>query len=544
MWMRLPLRAAHRVLPGVGVVLVLLAVLAATAGPARAQAAASLASSRMLTRPASVGVAWRDDSALATWPPVPGADGYLVSLLRLRDGAVMVRQRVPAAERSADLPGLWPGERYAVAVQTLDSANRAGPPAVSRPGAPVPLFANTSTGFLDNALAAPGPLDADLWDQRTLTADQPAYGAAYIASPGETDLIAGCPAGSPCYGQPAVTVLRARAPFDWTGRTLTVRGEVDLKGDAHQSFGAILAPEVIAPGRVLDLGQRFFQPVALPMIELYSSRGETSLLYAAGYGGFPMVLAHTRNPTGVSGLRDDIVWRVSATHTSVQLDGATVFDLDWPASLPYATGYLSLFAEDDPRAGSSAQPTCDDAPNPCAVWHLGPWGFDAPWGDAQHATAAYAAGGCDLAGSATADGSPAVLCGAADLLAGETTAYAVPVADASGLAAAAVVFDARDLTMQGNLTLSINGGPPVGIPDVVPDGGASGSGAFGTYRVPIPPSLLMSGANRVIFRLQGETVSAVTLANVQIETVASAAAVPSALPPEPAPLSYWTAGSP
>lgn len=522
----------------------LVALLGTPAGATNAAPAATLAG-LPLARPASVSVEWRDGSALATWPAVPGADGYLVSLIRLRDQAIMAQQRVPTAQPVADLPGLWPGEQYVVAVQALDAANDSGRPGLSQPGASVPLSTAAAYGFLDDALQSPGPLDASLWDQRALYASGPTYGGAYAAGSGQTELVAGCPAGTACYGQLAVTTLRARAPFDWHGRTLTVRGEVDLKGDTYQSFGAILAPQVVGPTRVLDLGQRFFQPVALPMIELYSARGQTSLLYSAGYGAFPMVLARVPNPTGITGVRDDIVWRVSTTHTRVQLDGVTVFDLDWPTALPYTTGYLSLFAEDDPHAGSGAQPVCDDAPNPCAVWHLGPWGFDAPTGDAaQPATAAYMASGCDTTAVAAPDSlAPAADCDAADVSAGSSASYSVPVAGAPGLASAAVLFDASNLTVPGSLTLGVNGGAAIGVPDVVADSGQSGSGAFESYRVPISPSLLASGDNRVTFQLQNvPSGEAVTIANVQIETAARAPA-PARIPvPEPAPLSYWTAG--
>lgn len=502
----------------------------------------------LLARPASVSVRWRDDSALATWPAVPGADGYLVSLVRLRDGAVMARTSVPASQRIADLAGVWPGERYVVAVQTLDAANRAGRPALSEDGAATPLAPAAFAGFEDDALAV-GPLDASQWDQRTLSAGGPTDAAADVTGAGVTGLIAGCPDGSPCEGQRAVTVLRARAPFDWTGRALTVHGEVDLKGDAHQSFGVILAPQVVGPARVLDLGQGFFQPVALPLVELYTSRGTTSLLYSAGYGSFPMALARVPNPIGISGVRDDIVWRVSASHTSVQLDGVTVFDLDWPTALSFDTGYLSLFAEDDPGAGPGSQPICDEAPNACAVWHLGAWGFDAPAGAYSSAnppaTAAYDTAGCGPLSTAPADASgeppAAALCGATDVAAGAVATFAVPVASAVDLGEAGVVFEARNLALPGGLTLSINGGAPLGVPDVVADGGQSEAGAFEVYRVPIAPALLAPGVNHIAFQVPDASDGPITLANIQIEAVSRGATARTGASAEPAPLGYWSA---
>ncbi|HLZ21453.1 MAG TPA: hypothetical protein VKQ30_04945, partial [Ktedonobacterales bacterium] len=338
---------------------------------------------------------WSDSTALVTWDAMAGATGYVVTLIRSRDLGVIERYTVPASQRAGDAQGVWPGEWYQVAIQPLRPDGTAGKPVYSDPGRSAPISRQTYNGFLDQENRPAGTIDANLWDQHIFYSNVAMYGVTFVNDQLHYHILAGCPSGTPCHGQQSITVQNARVPVDWKNRTATIHGEVDLKGDFHEWFGAVLTPQIIGPDRVLDRVDRMFMPVTMPQLEIFTFEGETDLIYARGDGSQPSLLAHIPNPRGYNNVRDDIVWHVSATHTTILIDGKTAFDLDWPAPLGFTHGYLSLFAEDYPNSGGThGQPACDEPGQDCSLWHLDNWGFDAPAGQVQPTSRAYYAQGC------------------------------------------------------------------------------------------------------------------------------------------------------
>lgn len=490
--------------------------------------------------PGSITVGWGDSTALVKWASVPGASGYQVTLVRLKDMGVMEQFRTPASQLAADAQGIWPGEQYEVAVQALDSSGNAGPAVISSAGQSMPISRTTYNGFLDTENRPAGQIDTNLWDEHIFYSNKPMYGDTFVNGQLHYHLMAGCPSGSDCYDQQTITTMNARVPVDWKGRTATIHGEVDLKGDFHQWFGAVLTPQIIGPDRVLDRVDRMFMPVTMPQLELFTFQGETDLIYARGDGSQPSVLAHTPNPIGLNNVRDDIVWHVSTTHTTVQIDGKTVFDLDWPAPVAFTHGYLSLFAEDYPNSGgTNGQPACDQVPNDCSVWHIDNWGFDAPAGQVQPTSAAYYADGCGPYDGADGKMQQAGECDALNTNdVGNNPAVTVHVNSTANLTDAGVVFDAQRLN--GSLAVSVNGSAYVNVPDLATDRNIYD---YQSYRVSVPASALVPGANTVRFRVNNNPAGTIMIDNVQIETLSSVPYTPPALPAEPAPLGTWSGGT-
>lgn len=506
----------------------------------------SPAPARAATGPGGVNVSFMDSTALVHWQAVPQATGYQVTLIRIRDNAIMQQGKVPATQLAFDAQGIWPGEHYAVAVRSIDASGALSAPTMSGPGQSQPISRSTYNGFLDTMNLAAGQIDTNLWNEHVYYSFKPMQGDTFINGQLHGHLAAGCPVKSSCFDDQTVTSQNARVPFDMSGgRTLTVHGEVDLKGDAHQWFGAILSPQIVGPDRVLDEVDRFYTGVHIPQLELFTFQGRTDLLYAIGDGSDPKVLGSVPNPTGLNNVRDEIVWHTNSTHSQVLINGIVAIDVPLPGgALRFNTGYLTLFAENYPHSGgTNGQPACDIFPADCSVWHLDNWGFDAAPGVVQPATAAYYANGCgpypgkhDMAVSAVGCGqltSSGV---------GSTVTSTVDVTDASNLTSARVAFDALHLQTQDALTASVNGGAPVTVPYTITDGHAY---AWQSYVADVPAALLHTGANTVAFHLASRNaLGDVSVANVQLETVSSAPYIAPTLPPEPAPLGTWGGGSP
>lgn len=514
------------------IALLIIVGIAAYATPAIADAAVGA--------PASVSAQFGDSTALVRWQPVPNAAGYRVSLIRLSDMGVMEQQLVPSSQLAFDAQGIWPNKQYAVAVEAVDASGTLGPATLSAPGQSVPISRTQYNGFLDTMGLPQGQINTDLWNEHIFYSNVPMRGSTFINDQIHGHIAAGCPVGTSCYGQQTITIQNARVPLDFSGgRTLTIHGEVDLKGDSHQWFGASVTPQILGPDRVLDEVDRFFMPVSMPQLELFTFQGHTNLLYAAGDGSQPQELASVPNPTGINNVRDDIVWRISSTHTQVVINGHVAFDLNWPAPLAFSHGYLSLFAEDYPNSGgTNGQPMCDDFPHDCAVWHLDNWGFDAPAGQVQPTSRAYYSDSCGPYAGAKNLSVSAVACGEQSTSGvGSARSYTVNVADASNLTSARVAFDAQRLESQGALKVSVDGGSEVDVPYIANDRNVYD---YQSYTADVPASLLHIGSNTVRFRLaSGNTAGDISIANVQLETLSSTPYSPPQLPNEPAPLSTW-----
>ena len=477
---------------------------------------------------------WSDSTALVSWKAMAGASQYVVSLIRNRDLGIMERQTVPASQRMFDAQGVWPGEMYQVAVQPITANGAVGAPSYSAPGQAVPISRKTYNGFLDTENVVEGQIDPNLWDEHIYYSDGSKYGAFFVNNQMHYHIAAGCPGNTPCSGDQTVSDQNARVPIDWTGRVATIHGEVDLKGDFHQWFGVALTPQIIGPDRILDEVDRTYSPVSMPQLELFDFQGALRLIYAAS-GHVFQELATYPNPIGLNNVRDDIVWKVSNTHTTVVIDGKTAFDLDWPAPLSFSHAYLTLFAEDYPTSGgTNGQPACDDFPHDCSIWHIDNWGFDSATGN-QPQVAAYFEQGCASYHGNTDVGLPSHDCGGATFDNGGSGSVVVPHVRTDGVVAANVVLDAQQL--DGTLQVSVNGAKPVKVPYIATDRNIYNTQS---YLVQIPASALKSGSNRVTFSLSGNTAGAVSISNVQIEAMLSTPYVAPQLPAEPAPGGYWT----
>ena len=557
MWQRMTRRPQLVLVAAGSVVVLVVAIIAPSIGAPRntraqspAMAAGTSSPRAMPPRvrfPASphVHTVWSDSTVFVEWDAIPGAAGYRASLIRASDMGIMEQIALSASQTMWDGQGVWPGEWYFVAIQPLRASGDPGPAIYSAVGQSVPISYATYNGFLDKESRKAGQIDTNLWDEHIFYSNVAMYGDAFVNNQLHYHLAAGCPVRTPCAGQQTITAQNARVPLDWASRTVTIHGEVDLKGDDHQWFGAVLSPQIVGADRVLDEVDRFFFPLTMPILELFTFQGHTRLLYAKGDGSPPQELASIPNPRGFNNVRDDIVWRVSATHTTVIIDGTTVFDLSWPAPLTFTHSYLSLFAEDYPNSGgTNGQPVCDQFPNDCSIWHLDNWGFDAPAGHTQPTTTAYYAAGCGPYAAVDPREGAAVEandCGAINTndTRGAAT-FTIPKVTTTQLTDAGVVFDAQRLHTQGALTVSVNGHTAHAIPYVATDHNTYN---YQSYRVDVPASELVSGNNTVRFVLAGANGGdSVTIANVQIETTASTPHSPPAYPPEPAPIGTWTAG--
>lgn len=485
-----------------------------------------------------VSAKWSDSTVLVTWKALAGATTYQVTLIRLTDMAIMEQKRVPASQLAFDAQGIWPGEPYQVAVQPVLNSGTLGKAEYSTAGKAVPISRATYNGFLDTMNLPAGQIDTNLWNEHIVYSDQPGNGDTFINGQLHGHLAAGCPGA--CGNGQTLIAQNARVPLDFSGgRTLTIHGEVDLKGDDHQWFGVAVSPQVLGPDRILDQVDRFYKPLSMPQLQIFTFQGHTNLIYARGDGGAPQVLASVPNPTNINNVRDEIIWKLSSTHTTVLINGQSAFDLNWPAPLSFSRGYLSLLAEDYPQSGgSTGQPTCDQFPNDCAIWHLDNWGFDAPSSQTQPASRAYYSANCGPYAGTSDSAISANACDAsATSGAGSSVTYTVNVASTANLTGARVAFDALRLETTGALTVSVNGGAQAPVPYVAND---HNTYEYQSYVASIPATLLHTGSNTVTFhQVASNATGNITVANVQIETLASTPYTPPQLPPEPAPIGVW-----
>ncbi|MGZ6281776.1 MAG: hypothetical protein ACXWQ5_00660 [Ktedonobacterales bacterium] len=460
----------------------------------------------------------------------------------------MEQKTVPASQRVFDAQGIWPNEQYEVAVEALDASGAPGPAALSAPGQAVPIARSAYNGFLDTENVAHGQLDTNQWDVRLGLNETENQGGTFV----NNQLHYHLETANQNYNQTFVS-MRARTPFDFSnGRTMTVHGEVDLKGTFFNWFGAVLAGRAEGGDQIVDMIDRGHDPRKIPQVELFTDQNGLHLfedLPSAGYevgkpytGGF-----HTNN------VRDEIVWKVSATHVTVTIDGTVAFDTNWPAPLTFSTGYLHLMAENYPgnTGGTIPQTACDDIMADCNVWHLDNWGFDAPAGVQMPANAVYYTPGCGPVPSRELTIITFDSCGRLDNSGGwgflsargqtASTTFTLPANfDPASVATAGLAFDANGILSPTRLSYSLNGGPfaPVGY---VP----SRTNSWQSYRVPLDKTLLHAGTNTVTFK---DSVTGAwdtpQVANLQIETTLISAYVVPALPNEPAPLGTWGGGAP
>lgn len=521
-----------------------LAYTALSYGPQQASAAVGA--------PASVSVTWGDSTALVRWGAVPGATEYAVTLIRVRDQGIMEQFRVPSSQFAADAQGIWPGERYTVAVQAL-SGSALGPAALSAIGQAVPIDRSQYNGFLDTENRTMGSLDNNLFDVSL----NDFKGGVFVNDQLHYHLTAGSP-GNPDFHD-AIS-LRARAPLDWSGgRTAHLHGEVDFKGTNDSWFGVSLSPQAIGTDRMITLeGSNSSRPKQnaryMPQLTIINNDDGIHLFYAAGDGSIATSLGtEYHNPTNLNNVRDTLDWFVSTTHVKVLINGATAFDVALPQSLAFTRGYMTLFAIEnrDPHYLRS----CDTFGAQCDLWHLDNWGFDAnpstnPAGTSMPTLSAAWADTCGPYPGTGMVGMPGMSGAATGHLCGRTTLTSLgQTANAtvhltpgqiSNLASAAVAFDASKNLVQGHLEVKVNQGP-FQTPAYVT--GGNGDASYLPYVVGINPALLVAGANTVTVR-EATTGGAIDVANVQIETVSRTAFVVPPLPSQPAALGTWGGGSP
>ena len=469
--------------------------------------------------PSGVTVTWGDSTGLVRWPAVSGASGYQVTLIRASDKGIMQQFKVPATQLAADVQGTWYSEHYQVAVQAIDSSGQFGSASISAVGAASPISRSTYNGFLDQENRAAGAIDPNLWDTHIYDGFETNYGVTFVNGQLHYHLEAGDP-----NGHQTITTMRARAPIDWSGRTATIHGEVDLKGTFHNWFAAVLSPQATGPDRIMDLVDRGYSPRTMPQLELFDDQDGLHLLYVAGNHTAPQDLGHVPNPINLSNVRDDIVWKVSDTQVQVLLDGQPALNVTLPSALAFSHGYLTLAAEDYPGSTGGVHPpvACDAVMSACNIWHLDNWGFDAATGQ-QPATTAYYANGC-APYPATPSGSDFAQAGSV-----ECGSQTVNVTTTSGLTGAAVSFEAK---RPGHIQVSVNGGPWQTVSYIANDVNIYNAQ---DYVVTIPPSQLRSGANTVSYQLG----TGMSVFNTEIETISSAPYVAPAEPAEPTPLGTW-----
>lgn len=475
----------------------------------------------------NVNVQWGDSTALVSWTATDGASSYVVTLIRSRDLGIMERKTVPGAQLKFDAQGIWPDEWYQIAVQPVGMDGTMGRPSFSAPGQAVPLTHSLYTGFLDTGTRAPGSIDRNLWDQSGYNVGGVGAEEAGFVN---NELHFHIETGRIAYEQ-ALTGITARAPFDFTGRTGTIRGEVDLHGDFFVWFAAVLAPRHMDPTEFIDPTDRANNH-ALPFIELLNDDQGVRLFEAVpGQGALQLGPPAHPDYTYLN-VRNFLVWHVSTTQVQVTIDGQVAFDTDLPVPLPFSVGYLNLIAENYPGNGGGVRglPACDAEGKECTVWHLDNWGFDAPSGQSTMPDLGVAYDtGCEQpvlpAGLVEAPE-----CGMTDI-GGSGHAFTVHVADASPMKSAAVVFDLAD--GQGPIQASVNGGPLV-TEDPAWLGG-DGNSAGNGVTIPLDPALLHAGDNTILVR--AATGSAF---NLEVEQVFERPFTSPALPPEPNPIGHWS----
>lgn len=496
-----------------------------------------------LGAPQLASVLWGDSTAVAKWASVPGAAGYRVSLIRLSDMGVMLQKTLPASQTAWDAQGIWPGQQYAVAVEAIDASGAIGPATLSQPGQAVPISRSTYNGFLDTMDIAQGQIDTNLWDVRLGQDNPPNQGGTFINNQLHGHIEAG-----DMNGDQTFTSMRARVPFDFSGgRTLTVHGEVDLKGDRHNWFGATLSAQAIGGDQLIDLVDRPLEPRKIPQLELFTDQDGVHLFEALPNAAYEIGKPYTGG-YHTNNVRDELLWRVSTSHVSVTINGALAFDANLPAPLPFTTGYLTLMAEDYPGNGGGVTPpsACDAVMADCNMWHLDNWGFDATAGVLQPASAVYYTSKCGPYPSAEHTMVTFAECQRLDNTGGygflsvkgqtATATFTLPSTfDPSKVSSAGLSFDSNGLVSPTRLSVSLNGGPFTAI-GYVP----SRTNSWQSFRIPLDATRLKAGANTITFRDSvAGSYSTPQVANIQLETLLSSAYSPPQLPPEPSPIGTW-----
>ncbi|MGH2514084.1 MAG: hypothetical protein ACRDHP_00350 [Ktedonobacterales bacterium] len=552
MWRKIRRRPQLALVAVAGILVLIVAILAPIIGPrirsdlqppAQARAArATLATPHGTVLPSSTHVhtEWSDSTALVTWDAIPGAAGYVVTLIRSRDLGIMERYTVPATQLAGDAQGIWPGESYQVAIQPLGANGAAGTPEYSVAGMATPISRSTYNGFLDEENVADGQIDPNLWDVRLGQDAPPNQGGTFVNDQLHYHIEAG-----DLNGDQTFTSMRTRVPVDWTGRTATIHGEVDLKGDFHNWFAAVLTPTVVGGDHIIDFVDRGGKREVIPQLELFDDQAGVHLVYASGGGS----AAYELGPafTGaykLSNVRDALLWQVSASHITVTIDGQTAFDVALPQALSFTRGYLTLMAEDYPGStGGNIPPTaCDGVMHDCNVWHLDNWGFDAASGQ-MPTPRVYFASGCGPYPSAENQTVTFAPCGTLDNTGygwdsskGDTVFASLTVETTHALTSAGIAFDAKGLLKNGQIAVAINGGPYIVENSVATDANAY---SWQPYLVPINPALLRVGQNTITFRDLMPQPSTPQIADIQLETLSSDPYSPPPLPPDPTPKAYW-----
>jgi hypothetical protein len=492
-----------------------------------------------LSSPA-VTATWDESTALVRWQPIAGATRYVVTLIRSRDLAIIERSTVLASQRIFDAQGVWPDEMYQIAIQPVWANDTLGPAEYSAPGRSAPISRQVYNGFLDTETRPQGPVDPNLWFI-SMSGAHP-DGGAFVNDQLHYHLEAGDPEDDQ-----TLATMRARVPMDWSQGTVTIHGEVDLKGTFHNWFAVVLSPQATGPERIIDTNDRRFGARTMPMLELFDDNLGVHLFYAIGNDTPPRELGtpftHVYNTPNV---RDTILWKVNTRHVTVVIDGQTAFDVDLPVPLSFTRSYLTLAAEDYPdNGGVRFTDPCDGVMADCNVWHLDDWGFTAASGS-QPTSAVYYAAGCgpyaanefklvtfkacaplDLRGNSQYGRGP-----------GAVVTTTITVSRAAHLIGADVSLEAQMLEQQGELELSVNGGPWVTPAYVAND---TDFAYYQDYVIPIDPALLKAGTNTVAIRkaFNPPDNSGFVVANVQIETLSSTPYTPAPPPPETAPKGYW-----
>src|SRR5258706_2168692 len=296
----------------------------------------------------TVTVDWGDSTGIVSWTPMPNAAQYKVSLIRVADNALMQQFTLPAVQikgdhgnvlqLKADAQGIWPGKMYQVAVQELDiSGNALAQPVVSAPGQSVPLNTSLYNGFLDRMGYGAGPINHNLWFQ-----------SDYNDVSTQGTFINGQIHGHMEVGQIAIEQSfigqRARIPVDFTGRTATIRGEVDFHSDQPNWMGIVLTPNATHPGNMTDDDDRLNTPTTSPEVELLDGiHSGFRLIYVKGDGSSPIdlpavpgistIVDEIPNPTDLVNVRDNVEIQLSTTHIKITINGKTYYDTNFPSPL-------------------------------------------------------------------------------------------------------------------------------------------------------------------------------------------------------------------
>ncbi len=477
-----------------------------------------------------VHVTWFDSVALTQWQPIPGAKGYRITLIRLRDGGVVQQSDVPASQTAFDAQGVWPNEQYQVVIQPLDSKNKPGTALYSQVGHAVAINRSLYNGFLDTMNIDEGSIDQNLWDMRGYfdVATQSSFINNQMHGHIETGQIA--------YEQSMVGIS-PRVPFDFTNRTGTIHGEVDLHGDISNWFGAVLAPRHIMPTEFIDSDDRNFHPVDIPMLEIFNDNNGITI-YEAVAGKSPYVVGTYKPDFTYVNVRHTLDWKVSTTHVELLVDGQVAINAALPQRLTFSVGYLTLEAESYPKLDGDMLghvTACDQVGGACNTWHLDNWGFDAPSKNAtMPATAVATDAMCPL--HETDDLKPIAECDAHSISTSPVE-YKINVTDASPMRSAAVVMSVATYEHTPTVRVSVNGGPWVASPYEY------GNGLGALYTFTVDPSLLHSGQNTVRVKLATGASQDVSAFDMVVDQVFQRAYTTPAPPTERTPLGDWSFGN-